>query len=144
MKSAEEKGPRADWIARHRLAKYGTNMDAFRAALEATARELGIKGFTAADSTVRGWEAGANARPETWRALAALFEEDPPEPQKPATLDDLVGAISDLVTEMRLARGEQAAALRGVEKALDLAAKLQERAGSESSSEPRFPAGVPR
>jgi hypothetical protein len=106
-KSDAERGDRAAWIVRHRKRLFGTNLGAFAAALKG-------QGVPAEVPTIRGWEAGANPRPEARFAMETLFGEPMPAPRQVVSLDELAGllvdqtrAINALVTEIRLSRAEQ-------------------------------------
>lgn len=104
------KAPLAAWIVAQRKAQ----IPPWKA--EELAARLGLS-----DSTVRGWESGRSVSPDNLDALERLFGLQAPGRDQQSG-DALVGAIGELVAELRAARAEQAAWNEGVQGMLALLA----------------------
>lgn len=123
----EQRGPRAAWLRRHRIARFGSG-DGGLVTLAAAVKTLG---FDRSWQTYKGWESSdvrSPIPPEAEPYLSRLFDE--PVPKAAVPIDtSLAGAISDLAKELRWMReGREAieARLLGLEGVVSL---LAERAG---------------
>ena len=131
-----QRGPRAAWLYHGRVDKFGSGAGGQKKLADA----LGTKGNYRAPDTIKGWEAGKAPIPDTLvPTLEILLGQQAPPPVRMITPEDIVGAldrqtaaISDLVTEMRLARErdqDAAAAMLRAAEAL-LSARLPEAVGA--------------
>lgn len=120
----EQRGPRASWLRKHRLAKFGSGEGGL-AKLSAALKRLGLDRSTA---TIKGWESSDERSPippDALPYLEELFGEPAPRPVVAATPGEMVAALRDqtaaltaLAEEIRLSRAEEAVTRQEMMRAL--------------------------
>lgn len=97
------------------------------------------------ETTVRGWEAGRSVGAGSLYKLEQLFGTEAPVPHDtPGDIAALVDAITDLVSELRQTRLEQAEWNAGVQEVVRALAARLAPAQPTNGPEPALPEGAPR
>lgn len=134
----EQRGPRAAWLYRHRVARFGSGAGG----LTALSEELRSRGAFRAPDTIKGWEAGKSPIPaDAVPPLEAIFRDEIPVPPKPVSQADLVAAlaaqtaaITELIALVRPLVAESADSIEARLRSLETAAKLR---GQSAGGAPR-------
>lgn len=145
-KTDEQRGPRAAWLRRHRIAKYGTG-DGGLASLSAALKK---RGLDRSPTTIKGWESSDDRSPvpaDVLPDLEALFGDPAPGPAGPdVTAEALLGvmraqteAITELVKELRLARERDQDAAAAMIRAAEALLQARRPEGAGASTEPDAP-----
>lgn len=134
----EQRGPRAAWLYRHRVARFGSGAGG----LAALGEELRGRGAFRAPDTIKGWEAGKSPIPaDVVPHLEEVFRDEIPVPTRPVSQADLIAALAAqtaAITELiALVRPLVAGSTDSIEarlRSLEAAAKLR---GQSTGGAPR-------
>lgn len=129
--SDDQRGPRAAWLRRHRIPRFGTG-DGGLVKLSKALLELGLDRSW---STIKGWESSDERSPippDALPYLEQLFGESAPRPYVAPSTPELIAAIDALVQTIRDERAERLEWERGVVDSIrEVALALARRDGPE-------------
>jgi hypothetical protein len=127
----EQRGTRAAWLRRHRIARFGSG----QGGLAALSEELRVRGAFRGPETIKGWEASDDRSPipvDVVPHLVEIFGDPYPAPLKPVTTADLVAAlaaqtqaITELIALVRPLVAESGESIEARLRSLETAARLR-------------------